>query len=83
MRQNCIDTIETQAAPQASWGQWAQAGVALIKADCLQLVLLLWSWHERSRQRFKLQTLSDETLKDVGLSRADIEHESSKPFWEK
>ena len=39
-------------------------------------------WLERSRQRQHLAMLSDHMLKDVGLTRADVEAEVSKPFWE-
>jgi uncharacterized protein YjiS (DUF1127 family) len=39
------------------------------------------NWLERARQRRQLQQLSDHMLKDVGLSRADVEAETSKPFW--
>ncbi|NVK17339.1 MAG: DUF1127 domain-containing protein [Methylocystaceae bacterium] len=53
----------------------------MVKKDALQLAEQLWTWHERSRQRFKMQQLSDVTLKDIGLSRADIEAEARKPFW--
>ncbi len=81
MRQECIDTIETTTAPQLSWGQWAKAGVRMVRDDTVQIINLLWIWHERSQERFRLQQLSDETLKDVALSRADIEGECSKPFW--
>lgn len=38
-------------------------------------------WQERSRERRQLREMSDHLLKDLGLSRADIEKESSKPFW--
>ena len=38
-------------------------------------------WHERVRQRRQLQSLSDHMLRDLGLGRADVEAESSKPFW--
>lgn len=41
----------------------------------------LLQWQERSRQRIQLLSLSDAALKDVGLTRADIEAESQKPFW--
>lgn len=81
MRQECIDTIETSTAPQLSWGQWAKAGARMVKADVLQLVKLFIIWQERSRQRRHMLNLSDEALKDVGLSRADIEGEAQKPFW--
>ena len=38
-------------------------------------------WHERARQRRHLQGLSDHMLRDIGLTRADVHAECSKPFW--
>jgi len=38
-------------------------------------------WHERARQRRQLRTLNDRMLRDIGLTRADVMAESSKPFW--
>ncbi|HEF4761650.1 TPA: DUF1127 domain-containing protein [Pseudomonas putida] len=38
-------------------------------------------WYELHRERELLASLSDEALKDIGMSRADVEHESVKPFW--
>ena len=38
-------------------------------------------WLELSRQRRALQALDDRTLKDIGLTRADVERELSKRFW--
>jgi uncharacterized protein YjiS (DUF1127 family) len=42
---------------------------------------LLLTWHERARQRRQLLTLNDHMLRDLGLTRADVLAESSKPFW--
>jgi uncharacterized protein YjiS (DUF1127 family) len=42
---------------------------------------VLMTWHERARQRRQLQSLSDPMLRDIGLSRADVEGETTKPFW--
>jgi uncharacterized protein YjiS (DUF1127 family) len=39
------------------------------------------TWLERTRQRRHLGQLSDHMLKDIGLSRADVESETAKPFW--
>jgi uncharacterized protein YjiS (DUF1127 family) len=39
------------------------------------------AWLERARVRRALATMSDFQLKDVGLSRADIQGEVDKPFW--
>lgn len=58
----------------------------------ISAVLLLWTlpargvtalavWRQRADGRHRLRSLSDEALKDVGLSRADIEQECAKPFW--
>ena len=38
-------------------------------------------WYELHRERELLASLSDEALKDIGMSRADVEFESVKPFW--
>ena len=39
------------------------------------------AWQERTRQRIALAALTDGELRDLGLSRADVAHETSKPFW--
>ena len=45
------------------------------------VIELVLSAHERWRQRQHLMMLDDHLLKDIGLSRADADQESSKPFW--
>ena len=42
---------------------------------------LLLTWIERYRQRRFLQAMSDHMLRDIGLSRAEIDGEVSKRFW--
>ena len=39
-------------------------------------------WAELHRQRQALAQMGDSTLKDLGLSRADIDQESLRPFWD-
>jgi uncharacterized protein YjiS (DUF1127 family) len=41
----------------------------------------LLDWQERARQRHRLGEMDDHLLRDIGLSRADLEHETGKPFW--
>ena len=41
--------------------------------------LVTWFW--RVRQRRELWQLSDEQLRDVGLTREIIRREVEKPFW--
>jgi uncharacterized protein YjiS (DUF1127 family) len=44
-------------------------------------VATLREWRRRSRERAELAALDDRTLKDIGLTRADAEFLSNKPFW--
>lgn len=45
------------------------------------LLQRLLDWQQRAFQRHALWRLSDYDLKDIGLSRADVEAEATKPFW--
>lgn len=47
--------------------------------QCAVTTLALWAERERSRR--ELEELSDYTLRDVGLTRADVWREASKPWW--
>ena len=38
-------------------------------------------WHRRSRSRHELEMLSDETLRDIGITRCEAHREMNKPFW--
>ena len=45
------------------------------------VVTLLLDYLETYRQRRALAALDDHMLKDIGLSRCDVEAEISRPFW--
>ncbi|MGY2200564.1 DUF1127 domain-containing protein [Pseudomonas gingeri] len=38
-------------------------------------------WHDLSRERQLLAAMSDDALKDMGLSRADVDRETHQHFW--
>jgi uncharacterized protein YjiS (DUF1127 family) len=38
-------------------------------------------WQDRARQRHNLLAMDDHLLRDIGVSRADLENEAAKPFW--
>ena len=42
----------------------------------------LQRWRQLRHERRQLWSLSDTTLKDIGLSRADVEREARRPFWD-
>ena len=73
------DDVRPQAAGSAAafGGRWSR-----IRFSPLQGVFdLLFAWQERAQQRHQLHQMSERELRDIGLSRADIEGECSKPFW--
>jgi len=43
---------------------------------------MLMVWLDRTRQRRHLAELDERLLRDIGLSRAEVEHETSRPFWQ-
>jgi uncharacterized protein YjiS (DUF1127 family) len=81
--ENCTDTIRTPsdrplgvqsvaiawfAGRQLAW--WTGRG-----RDALL------TWAERAKERRKLATFNDHMLRDIGVTRADVMAETSKPFW--
>ena len=57
----------------------APATIAARAAAALRPIL---TWLERARQRQALLALDEWTLKDIGLTRADVTREGEKPFWQ-
>lgn len=52
------------------------------KGGVLQTVVaLLLTWEDRISQREALREFDDRALADMGISRADVEYETAKPFW--
>ena len=45
------------------------------------LVTTLVTWYRRAEQRRRLVQLDARMLKDIGLSREQVEAEAGKPFW--
>lgn len=56
----------------------ADAGSGLVTRALDQI----GSWLDRSRQRRHLSQLDDRLLRDIGVSRAEVEHEVSRRFWQ-
>ena len=52
-----------------------------IAAALLRLADLIQTWHQRGRERRQLDYLGDHMLKDMGISRADVEREVNKHGW--
>jgi uncharacterized protein YjiS (DUF1127 family) len=46
-----------------------------------QFLLELEAMMDRAGERRAMRGLGEHILRDIGLSRADVEREASKPFW--
>ncbi len=46
-----------------------------------RLAALLRTYQQRQLQRRELRMLDERGLKDIGLTRAQVDVECSKPFW--
>ena len=44
-------------------------------------IALVKLWWRRMEDRRTLATMSDQSLRDIGITRCDAMNEASKPFW--
>ena len=65
------------AAQTGFGGRW--------RAELLGLTIrafeTLLAWQTRAAERGQLAAMDDRLLRDVGLTRSDVERERIKPFW--
>jgi len=46
-----------------------------------RLILVLYVWQRRSKERQHLAMMSDQLLADIGISYVEAMQEAAKPFW--
>lgn len=60
----------------------SQIGFAPSRSGLLAAIVdRVIDWQERARSRVLLGRLDDRMLRDMGISRADVDLEAGKPFW--
>jgi len=57
------------------------AAIAAVDSATAPVVTQLFTWVQRARDRQALLRLDEHMLHDIGISRADVDYETSKPFW--
>lgn len=73
-----LETGRSRSSPGARVGAALLGALLALPLFALQLVGF---WRDLARQRRALGRLDDRLLKDIGVSRADVEQEVAKPFW--
>lgn len=74
-----IDTIGANVTP--TWSGWLRTGVRLFIDDMKRAGCAVYGLQQRYEQRRELAELDDRMLKDIGLTRAQVEKELARPFW--
>jgi len=69
---------DAHVAPRRRAIRRLAAGIA---AALLRFADLIQAWQQRGRERRQLDYLGDHMLKDMGISRADVEREVGKSAW--
>jgi len=64
-----------QASPRLTAGP---LGHQMVMA---QLGALFGAWRRRVRERRALAEFTDRDLRDIGVTRVDVQNELAKPFW--
>jgi uncharacterized protein YjiS (DUF1127 family) len=83
--EDCMRTIYAAARTQTSAPVTFPKTLRTVAGTPVRVLLKMLdaylAWAEVSRQRRALLALSDNMLKDIGISRAQADIEGSKPFW--
>ena len=75
---DCQTVMPGFALPQATWGQRPHPFTELASRG----LAVLAAWHRRSHSRRELAMLDEHQLQDAGITRADVEVETAKFFWQ-
>ena len=75
-QQSTAERLVVRAGYAALWV--GELSVALVWHTTVRLI----TWQQRARERRRLASLDDHLLRDMGLSRSQIDFESRKHFWE-
>ena len=61
----------------------ALAAVERVEAFSAQVMQMARTWARRSNDRRQLAAMNSRMLQDIGLNRIEVNHETSKYFWQK
>lgn len=78
-QQNCTDTISLQQSPALPTTQ------DIINKAAGHLTVAfgrLVTWQQRYEERQKLASMDARLRDDIGLTEADVDVETRKPFWQ-
>lgn len=75
----CVSGLDDELIVSA----WIYKYAQIIESSMYDLLKMPRIWFYRARNRRELLMMDARTIKDIGLSKAIIADEASKPFWRK
>ncbi|MFA5122148.1 DUF1127 domain-containing protein [Zavarzinia sp.] len=82
---DCMETNSPVLSPAAAAAETVMVvkanGRATVWGLVAKAMMTLLTWQRRLAERHHIREMDDRMLRDIGLSRADIEGEATKPFW--
>jgi uncharacterized protein YjiS (DUF1127 family) len=76
-----VSNLGTRRAIRRGHRSYLLEGLAYLGEALVGASNRLAGWVERRRTRHHLYQMPDYMLQDIGVSRAEVEGEWSKPFW--
>jgi uncharacterized protein YjiS (DUF1127 family) len=70
-----------QIAQSLHWQGWHRHSLHRHRRSDRGRIALLKEWWRRMQDRRTLATMSEQSLRDIGITRYDAEFEARKPFW--
>ncbi len=55
--------------------------ITTLFTEARRVLSIVSMWQERTAARHAMTRLDDHVLRDIGMTRADVERECMKPFW--
>lgn len=74
--------IETIGSPLSSGLRPVVGFGGIVRWVVTHTIGLVLTWQQRACERRQLASMDEFGLKDIGLTRADVQRESDKPFWQ-
>lgn len=73
---------DSPSAARSLFGALPEVGLrSAVRRSMIRIAEAFLGWHDRVRERHALVELSDDVLRDLGISRAEADGEAAKPFW--
>jgi len=75
---SAIETISRRQSASSGRSGFGRRVTIVVRAFCAWAAFLI----ERRRTRIALLEMTDDQLKDIGISRCDAHREGIRPFWD-